>query len=86
MQEKKVDFLLIQNSQDYLGWYVKWFTDVPATHHYPAAVIFPASDEMTTIWHGSTDPALAGPTSSYELSAKSYLPDTITITTFVTFF
>ena len=61
MQAKKVDFLLIQNSQDYLGGYVKWFTDVPATHHYPASVIFPASDEMTTIWHGSTDPALAGP-------------------------
>ena len=61
MQAKKVDFLLIQNSQDYLGGYVKWFTDVPATHHYPVAVIFPASDEMTTIWHGSTDPALAGP-------------------------
>ena len=61
MQEKKVDFLLIQNSQDYLGGYVKWFTDMPAVHHYPASVIFPISDEMTTVWHGSTDPALAGP-------------------------
>lgn len=61
MQEKKIDFLLIQNSQDYLGGYVKWFTDMPAVHHYPATVIFPVSDDMTTIWHGSTDPALAGP-------------------------
>jgi Xaa-Pro aminopeptidase len=61
MKEKQIDFLLIQNSQDYLGGYVKWFTDMPAVHHYPATVIFPASDEMTTIWHGSTDPALAGP-------------------------
>jgi len=61
MQANKVDFLLIQNSQDYLGGYVKWFTDMPALHHYPATVIFPASDEMTTIWHGASDPAMAGP-------------------------
>jgi Xaa-Pro aminopeptidase len=61
MQERKIDFLLIQNSQDYLGGYVKWFTDMPAVHHYPATVIFPVLDDMTTIWHGSTDPALAGP-------------------------
>ena len=61
MKEKGVDFLLIQNNNDYLGGYVKWFTDMPAVHCYPVAVIFPLADEMTTIWHGSSDPALAGP-------------------------
>ena len=44
MKAKKVDFLLIQNNNDYLGGYVKWFTDMPAVHAYSNAVIFPASD------------------------------------------
>ena len=35
MKEKKVDFLLIENNNDYLGGYIKWFTDVPAVHAYP---------------------------------------------------
>lgn len=61
MKEKHIDFLLIQNNNDYLGGYVKWFTDMPAVHSYPVTVIFPVSDEMTTIWHGSSDPAQAGP-------------------------
>ena len=61
MKEKKIDFLLAQNGSDYLGGYVKWFTDVPAVHDYTASIIFPVDDEMTTIWHGSSDPAKAGP-------------------------
>ena len=47
MKEKKVDFLLIENSNDYLGGYIKWFTDVPAVHSYPIAAIFPVDDQMT---------------------------------------
>jgi hypothetical protein len=43
MKAKKVDFLLIQNNNDYLGGYVKWFTDMPAVHAYPVAVIFPVA-------------------------------------------
>jgi len=61
MKAKKVDFLLIQNNNDYLGGYVKWFTDMPAVHAYPVAVIFPAADEMTVLWHGSSDPKDVGP-------------------------
>ena len=41
MKEKKVDFLLIENNNDYLGGYIKWFTDVPAVHSYPISAIFP---------------------------------------------
>lgn len=41
MKERAVDFLLIQNNNDYLGGYIKWFTDMPAVHAYPAAAIFP---------------------------------------------
>ena len=40
MKEKKLDFLILQNSTDYLGGYVKWFTDMPALHNYPVTVIF----------------------------------------------
>ena len=61
MKAKKVDFLLIQNNNDYLGGYVKWFTDMPAVHAYPVAAIFPAADEMTVLWHGSSDPRDVGP-------------------------
>jgi len=61
MAEHKVDFLVVHNHNDYLGGYVKWFTDEPAMHCYPISVIFPVDDEMTTVCHGSSDPALAGP-------------------------
>jgi Xaa-Pro aminopeptidase len=61
MQERGVDFLLIQNNNDYLGGYLKWFTDMPAVHAYPAAAIFPREDGMTTFWHGSKEPHEAGP-------------------------
>jgi Xaa-Pro aminopeptidase len=61
MQRHTVDFLLIQNSEDYLGGYVKWFTDMPAVHGYPVSVIFPVADGMTTLWHGSSNPKEVGP-------------------------
>jgi Xaa-Pro aminopeptidase len=61
MRRNKVDFLLIHNSEDYLGGYVKWFTDMPAVHGYPVAVIFPVADKMTTFWHGSSHPKEVGP-------------------------
>jgi len=56
MKAKKVDFLLIENAQDYLGGYIKWFTDVPAVHNYPISAIFPVDDEMTTFSHGPHEP------------------------------
>ena len=61
MKANKVDVLLMQNSNDYLGGYVKWFTDMPAAMGYPVAVIFPVEDEMTFISHGAANPKLAGP-------------------------
>jgi Xaa-Pro aminopeptidase len=61
MKEQRIDFLLIQNNNDYLGGYLKWFTDMPAVHAYPAAVLFPREDEMTTFWHGSIEPQEASP-------------------------
>jgi len=61
MKEQALDFLIIQNSTDYLGGNVKWFTDMPALHNYPVTVIFPRDDEMTTIWSGPQPPAEPNP-------------------------
>ena len=77
MKERGIDFLIIQNSNDYLGGYVKWFTDIPALHGYPASVIFPSSDEMTTIWHGSSDPARSGPPEWLMRGVKKRISTTI---------
>ncbi|MBU2498839.1 MAG: Xaa-Pro peptidase family protein [Proteobacteria bacterium] len=49
MKKEGVDFLIMQNTNQFLGGYVKWFTDVPAFNGYPTTVIFPREDEMTTI-------------------------------------
>jgi Xaa-Pro aminopeptidase len=52
MAERKIDALVMQNANDWLGGYVKWFTDMPATNGYPKTVIFHASDPMTLIEMG----------------------------------
>ena len=49
MKEKGIDFLIMQNSNQFLGGYVKWFTDIPAFNGYPTTVVFPREDEMTVI-------------------------------------
>ena len=53
MRERAIDALIMQNNNDWLGGYVKWFTDVPAYNGYPRSVIFPASDLMTVVDMGS---------------------------------
>jgi Xaa-Pro aminopeptidase len=49
MAERKIDYLIMRNTNQHLGGYVKWFTDVPAFNGYPMTVIFPREGEMTTI-------------------------------------
>ena len=49
MKERGIDALLMQNNNDFMGGYVKYFTDLPATHGYPQTVIFPAEDGMSVI-------------------------------------
>ncbi len=63
MKEKGLDFLIVQNSTDILGGYVKWLTDVAPRINYPSTVIFPREEEMTSIWHGPRPPARPGPPS-----------------------
>ena len=52
MAKAGIDCLVMQNSNQHLGGYVRWFTDLPAQYGYPRTVIFPAQDEMTLISHG----------------------------------
>jgi Xaa-Pro aminopeptidase len=39
----------MQNNNDWLGGYVRWFTDTPLSNGYPRSVIFPVDDMMTIV-------------------------------------
>jgi Xaa-Pro aminopeptidase len=52
MVEHKLDALLMQANNDFMGGYVKYFTDIPATNGYPATVVFPREERMTVIGQG----------------------------------
>jgi len=46
MKAKGIDYLMARNDEEFLGGYVRWFSDFPARHSYPFTVIFPVDDEM----------------------------------------
>jgi len=52
MEERGIDALVMQNSNDWLGGYVKWFTDRPATNAYPRAIVFPRDGRMVSVEQG----------------------------------
>jgi Xaa-Pro aminopeptidase len=52
MTSAKIDVLLMQNNNDHMGGYVRYFTDMPATNGYPNTVIFPRDKEMTVVCQG----------------------------------
>src|ERR1051325_6069575 len=52
MDHEGVDVLLMQNNNDHMGGYVRYFTDMPATNGYPNTVVFPRDDEMTVVCQG----------------------------------
>ncbi len=49
MAERKIDALVMQQNNDWLGGYVRWFTDTNLSNGYPRTVIFPAADLMMVI-------------------------------------
>ena len=53
MHDERLDALVLQNSNDWLGGYVRWFTGVPANNAYPRTVIFFGSGDMTVIEMGN---------------------------------
>src|ERR1051326_7297870 len=52
MAREKIDVLLLQNNNDHMGGYVKYFTDMPATNGYPNTVVFPRDDDMSVVCQG----------------------------------
>jgi len=60
MKAGGLDVLVMQNDNQYLGGYVRYFTDFPAETAYPVTVLFPQNDDMTMISHGGP-PKPAGP-------------------------
>src|SRR6201981_2373408 len=64
MEREQIDVLLMQNNNDHMGGYVKYFTDLPATNGYPLTVVFPRDDLMTLVsmgpFGGETRPATEG--------------------------
>jgi Xaa-Pro aminopeptidase len=52
MEREKIDVLLMQNNNDYMGGCVKYFTDLPATNGYPLTIVFPRDDLMTLVSQG----------------------------------
>lgn len=55
MAQENVDALVVQSQNDWLGGYVKWFTDIPATNGYPRTVIFYSDQPMTVVDMGPFD-------------------------------
>jgi Xaa-Pro aminopeptidase len=52
MERDRIDVLVMQNNNDHMGGYVKYFTDIPAGNGYPVTVVFPRDDLMTVVMQG----------------------------------
>jgi Xaa-Pro aminopeptidase len=55
MQDRGIDAVVMQNTNDWLGGYVKWFTDLPANNGYPRTVVFNADAPMTVVEMGPSN-------------------------------
>jgi Xaa-Pro aminopeptidase len=55
MKQRGIDAVLMQNSNDWLGGYVKWFTDLPANNGYPRTVVFHADAPMSVVEMGPSN-------------------------------
>ncbi|MCX7931694.1 MAG: Xaa-Pro peptidase family protein [Rhodovarius sp.] len=49
MADRGLDALVMQSSNDWLGGYVKWFTDIPAHNGYPRSVVFYADGHPMSV-------------------------------------
>ena len=52
MAERGIDVLVMQNSNEFSGGYVKWFTDMPSGNGTMTTVIMPTDDLMTGVAPG----------------------------------
>src|SRR5271168_2261438 len=52
MLERGIDALVVQNSSDWVGGYIRWFSNQPATNGYPSSLVFPLEGGMSLIEQG----------------------------------
>jgi Xaa-Pro aminopeptidase len=52
MREQDIDALIVQNSSDWVGGYIRWFSNQPATNGYPSSLVFPLEGAMSFIEQG----------------------------------
>ena len=52
MRELGIDALVLQNSSDWVGGYIRWFSNQPATNGYPTSLVFPLEEGMALIEQG----------------------------------
>jgi len=55
MTDRNIDAIVMQNTNDWLGGYVKWFTDLPANNGYPRTAVFHAEAPMSVIEMGPSN-------------------------------
>ncbi len=74
MERDKIDVLLMQNNNDHMGGYVRYFTDMPATNGYPNTVVFPRDDEMSVVCQGpfgGSEPTAQADTTSTSIASQA---------------
>jgi Xaa-Pro aminopeptidase len=52
MRTRRIDALVLQNSSDWVGGYLRWFSNQPATNGYPSSLVFPLEGGMSFIEQG----------------------------------
>jgi Xaa-Pro aminopeptidase len=52
MRKRGIDALVVQNSSDWVGGYIRWFSNQPATNGYPSSLIFPLEGGISFIEQG----------------------------------
>src|SRR5580658_7624416 len=52
MRSRGIDALVAQNSSDWVGGYIRWFSNQPATNGYPSSLVFPLEGGMSLIEQG----------------------------------
>ena len=67
MREHAIDALVLQNSSDWVGGCIRWFSNQPATNGYPSTLVFPAEGGMSLIEQGPA--GLVHEASAQELAA-----------------
>jgi Xaa-Pro aminopeptidase len=55
MKKRGIDAIVMQNTNDWLGGYTKWFTDLPANNGYPRTVVFHADAPMSVVEMGPSN-------------------------------